>query len=318
MKKSKKFTRRRFLKLSALTVGAGWTGLSNSFPARFVRERIAETGRSIITAKFRPAPASWVDNSLTAAWLGHSTVLINFYGITILTDPVLFSRVGADLGVGTLGPKRLTAPALKVDELPPINLVLLSHAHLDHLDLPTLQYFNSDTRVVSARKTADLLKGTRLSRARELGWGDKTVMRMANGDIEIEAFEVNHWGGRWSHKEDRGWNGYVLAREGRKIIFGGDTAYCNTFRPLRSKGPFELAMMPIGAYNPWIGAHCNPEQAIAMANDAGAKYILPIHHQAFNLGRESFLEPIQRFEAALENEQERIALRSVGQTFHCV
>ncbi len=318
MKNSKKTTRRKFLTVSALGLSGAWIGVSNAFPARFVRERIAETGRTIAKAKFKPTPFSWGDNAIHAAWLGHSSVLINFYGVTVLTDPVLFSRVGANLGIGTVGPKRLVAPALSPNELPPIDIVLLSHAHMDHMDMPTLHRFDQSTRVVTARKTADLLAGTKLSQPRELGWGDKTTLKTKTGEIEIEAFEVNHWGGRWSHKEDRGWNGYVLSREGKKIIFGGDTAHCETFKPLRSKGPYDIALMPIGAYNPWIRAHCNPEEAVSMANDAGAKYIVPIHHQAFNLGREAFKEPIERFEAALQSEPERVALRDVGETFRLV
>ncbi|MDB6024491.1 MAG: hypothetical protein JWM68_714 [Verrucomicrobiales bacterium] len=315
MKNISKFTRRRFLSLSCLGIGGCWLGVSNTFAARFVRERIAESGRPIEIPRCKPYPSKWNDNAIHAAWLGHSTVLLNVFGITILTDPVLFSRVGASLGIGTLGPKRLTAPGLTTKELPKIDLVLLSHAHLDHLDMPTLAHFGESTQVVTARNTADLLRGTKMSKVNELGWDDKTTLSTRNGEVHIEAFEVNHWGGRWSKKEDRGWNGYVISREGKKIIFGGDTAQCDHFRKLRSKGPFELAMMPIGAYNPWIRAHCTPEEAVAMANDAGAKYILPIHHQAFTLGREPVNEPIERFDAALQNEPERIALRQVGETF---
>lgn len=315
MNKEKKSTRRRFITLACLGATGGWVGLSNAWAARFLRERIAETGREVEKAKFKPTPDKWSENKITTSWLGHSSVLINFYGLTILTDPVLFSRVGANLGIGTLGPKRFTAPALSVEELPQIDLVLLSHAHLDHMDMPTLNKFDGRTRVVTSRRTADLLTDTKLAHPTELGWGDKTVLQTAKGDIEIEAFEVNHWGARWRSDRYRGWNGYVLSRGGKKIIFGGDTAMCHNFRNLRSKGPFEVALMPIGAYNPWIGAHCTPEQAVEMSNDAGAKYIVPIHHQAFALGREPMHEPIERFQLALQKEPERVALRDVGETF---
>jgi L-ascorbate metabolism protein UlaG (beta-lactamase superfamily) len=111
----------------------------------------------------------------------------------------------------------------------------------------------------------------------------------------------------------RGYNGYMLSREGKKIIFGGDTAKTDSFRPLRSKGPFEVAIMPIGSYKPFECSHCTPEQSVRMTNDAGAKYLLPIHHKTFKLGREGQAEPLRRLEMALEPE--RIALRDVGQTF---
>src|SRR5438874_11420612 len=99
-----------------------------------VRGLINETGRAILKPHSIPSPHSWDPNAITATWLGHSTVLLNFYGLTILTDPVLCKRVGADTPLGTIGAKRLVAPALKAHELPPIDLVLLSHAHMDHLD----------------------------------------------------------------------------------------------------------------------------------------------------------------------------------------
>ena len=105
----------------------------------------------------------------------------------------------------------------------------------------------------------------------------------------------------------------MLSREGKKIIFGGDTALTDTFKALRSQGPFELAIMPIGAYQPRVSSHCTPEESLRMANDARAKFFLPIHHQTFSLGREGPVEPMERLEAALEKG--RLALRDVGETF---
>lgn len=167
--------------------------------------------------------------------------------------------------------------------------------------------------VVTAHATSDLLAETRLKEAKELGWGEKTALKTVHGEIGVQAFEVNHWGARWKYDRYRGYNGYVITREDRKIIFGGDTAWSESFRILRSEGPFELAIMPIGAYEPWIRAHCTPEQAVRMANDARAKYLLPVHFKTFTLGREGMTEPMERLQAAIEPQ--RIALREVGQTF---
>src|SRR6202011_3946064 len=100
-----------------------------------------------------PNPAEWSDNRITAAWLGHATVLINFFGIKILTDPVLFPRIGVRLPAITVGPKRLTAPALTVRDLPKIDIVLLSHAHFDHFDMRTLHRFDRSTTVITAHRT---------------------------------------------------------------------------------------------------------------------------------------------------------------------
>ncbi len=126
---------------------------------------------------------------------------------------------------------------------------------------------------------------------------------------------MKHWGARLLRDVSRGYNGYIIERNGRRIIVGGDTAFTDTFAALRQRRPFDLAVMPIGAYDPWIRAHATPEQAVAMANAAGADYIMPVHHQTFRLSAEPFREPIERFEAALQQTPERIALREVGETF---
>jgi L-ascorbate metabolism protein UlaG (beta-lactamase superfamily) len=289
------------------------TACSNTLPARTARGLIAQSRREILKPNFTPTPSAWNSNGITASWLGHSTVLINFYGVNILTDPVLANHVGAHVLGNTIGPKRLVAPALTVHQLPRVDLVLLSHAHMDHLNSATLRHFPKTTRAVTAHATADLLRDTKLRRPVELKWGDKVRVNTSHGEVDVEAFEVRHWGARWRHDSYRGYNGYVVAREGKKIIFGGDTAWSDSFRALRSKGPFELAIMPIGAYSPWIQSHCTPEQAVQMANDAGAKYFLPIHFKTFTLGREGVVEPLERLQGALDGE--RIGWRDIGQTF---
>lgn len=251
---------------------------------------------------------------MTAAWLGHATVLVNFFGLNLLTDPALFPRIGIRLPGFTLGPKRLTAPALTVRELPPIHLVLLSHAHFDHFDLRTLRHFGRTTQVVTARGTADLLRWTWFNQITELRWNQTTTISTSAGDITATAVPVNHWGARLRNDSHRGYNGYVLERNDRRILFGGDTAFTDAFGTLARFGPIDIAMMSIGCYNPWIRSHATPEEAVQMATDAGARYIIPIHHQTFRLSFEPFREPIERFERALANERERIALREIGET----
>ena len=249
------------------------------------------------------------------SWLGHATVLINFFGITILTDPVLFPRVGIRLPGFTIGPKRLIAPALKFDELPKIDLVLLSHAHFDHFDLQTLRRFDEHTRVISAAHTRELLRWTRLRDITELHWNEQKSIETSAGKIDIFAFSVKHWGARKQRDTYRGYNGYVLERNGRRILFAGDTALTDSFAKLRERGRIDLAIMSIAAYNPWIRSHCTPEQAIDMANAAGAQFIMPVHHQTFRLSFEPLREPIERFENALRTQAGRIALREIGETF---
>ena len=215
----------------------------------------------------------------------------------------------------TIGPKRLTAPALTFDELPKVDVVLLSHAHFDHFDRRTLRCFTESTTVFTARATADLLRATRFSHALELDWRQKKILTTAAGEIVITSFPVKHWGARMQRDTHRGYNGYLLERAGRRILFAGDTAMTGNFATLRQQGPIDIAIMSIGAYNPWIQSHCTPEQAVEMANAAGARFIVPVHHQTFRLSFEPWCEPIQRFEAALKMNPERVALREIGQTF---
>ena len=162
----------------------------------------------------RPKPGEWSNDRLTAAWLGHSTVLLNFFGVTILTDPVLFPRIGIRLPFLTIGPKRLTKPALQFRDLPPIDLVLLSHAHFDHLDTRTLHRFGKRTQVVTAPRTRDLLRWTRLREITELRWDETHAVRTAAGELLVRAFRVKHWGARMQYDNYRGYNGYVIERQG--------------------------------------------------------------------------------------------------------
>jgi L-ascorbate metabolism protein UlaG (beta-lactamase superfamily) len=282
---------------------------------RLWREWTVESLRPIAPPFAKPDPTKWNDTRVTAAWIGHATVLINFFGIKILTDPVLFPRIGIRLPGLTIGPKRLTAPALEFRELPTIDVILLSHAHFDHFDLRTLNRFDQSTSVITASNTRDLLRWTSLRDITELRWDERTTIKTAAGDISIIALRVKHWGARKQRDTYRGYNGYLLERNGERILFAGDTALTNTFTELRECAPLDLAIMSIGAYNPWIRSHCTPEQAIEMANAAGAQFIMPVHHQTFRLSFEPFREPIERFENALRTEPGRIALREIGETF---
>ena len=279
----------------------------------FFRRWSEEARRPIAPALHRPTPGYWPDRGLHAAWLGHSTVLLKVDGTVILTDPVFGTRVGLSLGPLTLGVKRLVRPALRIREIPRPDLILLSHAHMDHFDMPSLRSLgHSQTTVITASKTADLLRANSYRQVREMSWGERTQV----GPLTIHAFEVNHWGARMRTDTFRGYNGYLIESERYRILFAGDTAMTGSFRALRSSRPIDLAIMPIGAYDPWIRFHCTPEQAWRMANDAGAEIVLPVHHQTFELGRERFREPIERLQRAAGSGADRIAWTDIGQEFH--
>lgn len=285
---------------------------ANLSPAALLWSEFRRQRRRLIEpAKFVPHPKQWPGTGLFAAWLGHSTVLIKIDGITILTDPILGDRCGFGWAGVTVGFKRYVAPALRhVSDFPRIDVILLSHAHFDHFDRPTLRKFeNRGTTVVTSVRTSDLLRPSRYRAVHELAWGE----RILHGGVSIRAFPVKHWGARMRRDTFRGYNGYVVETAQHRVVFGGDTAYTETFKPLKSAGPVNLAILPIGAYDPWIAAHCNPEQAMRMGNDCGAEFLLPVHHRTFQLSREPFDEPIERFLAAAGSATYRVALTEIGQ-----
>jgi L-ascorbate metabolism protein UlaG (beta-lactamase superfamily) len=297
--------------VSAAGLAGVGTFLYRAAPA-FWRQFANEMGRPVNPAPGHPAPHLWSDRGLYAAWLGHSTVLLKLDGATIITDPVFSERVGLNLGPLTLGLKRLIAPAIKMSQIPKVDLILLSHAHMDHLDLPTVRFLESRaTSVITAAHTSDLLRPSRYAQVRELGWGE----RVRIGAVEVRAFEVNHWGARMRTDTYRGYNGYIVEAGRYRILFAGDTAGTSVFRSVRTSKPIDLAIMPIGAYNPWIHYHCTPEQAWRMGNDAGAERFLPVHHQTFQLSREPYLEPIERFYDIAGNGAERIVVNRIGGEF---
>jgi L-ascorbate metabolism protein UlaG (beta-lactamase superfamily) len=257
-------------------------------------------------------PREWGDWGLYAAWVGHATVLLKIDGTTILTDPVFSRRIGINLGIATLGMKRLVDPAWKLRDMPKVDLILLSHAHFDHFDIPSLRRLeNRATQVITASGTADLLRPKRYGSVTELAWGASTNV----GPLNVRAFQVNHWGARMLRDSWRGYNGYTIDAGRYRVLFAGDTAATSTFRSLKSSRPFHLALMPVGAYNPWIRAHCTPEQAWQMAGEAGSEFFLPVHHQTFALSREPYLEPIERVHSAAGNHADRVAVDRIGGEF---
>ncbi len=270
--------------------------------------------RAMSPAPHHPEPSGWSDEKVTAAWLGHATVLVNFHGVNILTDPVFFTRIGLRLGPLTFGPKRYIACALKPRELPRIDLILLTHAHMDHLDLRSLSRLDRDCQVVTASRTADVFEKLHFRRVAELGWGEEREFQTPRGAVTLAAFQLRHWGARMHHDDHRGYNAYLLERAGHRLCVTGDTALTDA-SALGSRGPVDLCIVPIGAYKPWVRSHCTPEQAIAMADQARSRFVMPIHHETFRLSSEPMEEPIARFSAALSSTPERIALREIGETF---
>ena len=294
--------------------GAGATGMAaagmvyKAAPS-FWKQYSQERKRPVAGAPSTPDWRRWTNRGIYAAWLGHSTVLLRVDGLNIITDPVFSERCGIQVGPLTLGLKRLTAPALRAADLPHIDLLLLSHAHMDHFDIPSVRALESrGTAVITALSTSDLLRVRRYKSVQEIGWGE--IARV--GPVSVKGVEVRHWGARLRTDTYRGYNAYLIEAGRHRVLFGGDTAITDSFRSVKTSKQLDLAIMPIGAYDPWIHAHCNPEQAWRMGSDAGAEHFLPVHHQTFRLSREPLQEPIERFVQAAGRHPDRVITHRIG------
>jgi L-ascorbate metabolism protein UlaG (beta-lactamase superfamily) len=253
----------------------------------------------------KPNLSRWHKQDLAAVWIGHATVLLRVGGMTILTDPVMSTRVGVGLGLMTGGPRRLIAPAISARQLPPIDLILISHAHFDHLDRPTLQRLPKNVPVVTARHTHDLIRDLGFTTVTELQWGEELEV----SGLRLSAHRVEHWGARTFYDRHRGFNSYLIRSARHRVLYGGDTAYHEHFRPL---GKVDLAIFGIGAYDPYIAAHANPEQVWRMADHVRADFILPMHHSTFRLSYEPMEEPMERLLSAAGKDDQRVIVREVG------
>lgn len=268
---------------------------------------------------------NWNDNHISFALAGHSTVLINMYGKWIITDPLLFEKLGVLIGKWKVGIKRITPAAFRVEEIPQLDYVLLSHAHMDHWDKQTLRElfkrFPDQLHVICPRNTKHLLKSYK---------GVKSVTEVERGEdvvvdgLHIRAGETDHWWAIWPweryrsytkwHHKAKGHNSYLISYQWKNIVFGGDTAYTEAYRELTDRA--DVAIMPIGSYDPWIDNHCNPEQAVTMAEHMNAKWFIPVHFETFRLDKAHFHEPRERLKKALDKHSSiRLALENIGDQF---
>ncbi len=236
---------------------------------------------------------------LAAAWLGHASALLRVSGATIAIDPVLSRRVGPRIGPFTFGPHRLAPPPTSPDQLPPLDLILISHAHFDHLDRPTLRALASDkTTVITARGCRRLIPrgfGTVV----ELDYGQADDF----GPLRVSALETKHWGARAVIDRNRGCNAYSITGDQASVFVSGDTAHTHAFDDLSG---IDLAVFSIGAYDPWEHKHATPEQVWSMFTRIGAATLLPVHHSTFELSEEKAAEPMQRLLAAAGDQSGRV------------
>lgn len=247
----------------------------------------------------RRALPEWKEHELAATWLGHATVLLRIAGLWVLTDPVFSHRIGPRVGAMTFGLARTAPPPIDVEDLPSVDVTLISHAHFDHLDKPSLRKLRRESAIaITARGTRRLVPRG-FARITELDWGGSTEV----GPVHIHALRPRHWGARAALDRRRGFNSYLIESESHRILFAGDTAMTDAFDSLPRS---TLAIFGIGAYGLWDHAHATPEQVWTMFRACGADYLLPIHHSTFPMGDERPDEPLQRLYAAAGGETSRI------------
>ncbi len=231
--------------------------------------------------------------------VNHSTVLVQANGLNILTDPVWSERASP---FSFIGPRRRRAPGVRFEDLPPIDLVLLSHNHYDHLDLPTLRQLMRRHRseYVVPLGLAKLFVKHRLGAAHELDWGDSFPFR----DVVIHAVPALHFSARGLRDRNRTlWCGYLLETASGPIYFAADTAYGEHFAAIQNRyGPPCVALLPIGAYQPrWFmsAVHMNPEDAVGAHQTLGAQTSVAIHHGTFQLADEALDAPRKELKECL-------------------
>ena len=263
---------------------------------RMLLEPRARWPARVDQAPQRPLPLDGAAAAVT--FIGHSTFLIQTAAGNILTDPMYSRRAGP---MGVFGPRRVRQPAVLFDDLPPISLVLLSHNHYDHCDLPTLRRLADrfDPTVVTPLGNAALVRSTGIRRIEELDWWQEAM----TSSLPIVLTPARHFSARGPLDRNRAlWGGFTLVAGGRRIFFAGDTAYSTFFRDVRTRiGSIDLALLPIGAYEPrWFmqSVHMNPAEAVQAHLDLEATESIGMHYGTFQLTTEGIDDPLHALEDA--------------------
>lgn len=251
-------------------------------------------------------------------WIGHATVLVQMDHVSFLTDPI-WSRTASPFAFA--GPRRFVPPGVALDALPPIDFVVISHNHYDHLDLGTLEALadrDSRTRFLVPLGNGGLLREHGIANVEELDWGETRQV----GKVSVHCLPARHWSQRGMRDRNRAlWSSWAVVGETRRFYYAGDSGYSSVFARIgEALGPFDLVAVPIGAYRPVAmmqDAHMNPEQALRVSVELQAARALGVHFGTFDLTDEPLAEPAVRFRAAGERAglaPERIWILAVGET----
>lgn len=266
-----------------------------------------------------PLPAEQVDlirlrsdsHGLRASWLGHSSVLLNIEGTLILTDPVLTRKVTI------VGPSRFAGNLpITPEELPNLDMVIVSHDHYDHLNRPTIEALVGKTALflvpVGLKKHLTGW-GVEAHRVVELTWWQD---HQVTPNLRVTATPAQHFSGRGLFDRNKThWASWVLQSDRYRVFFSGDSGYFRGFREIgRQYGPFDLSLIECGAYSEyWPGVHMSPEQTVQAARDLGTRILQPIHWATFNLALHPWYEPIERMLSSAWQHSVRVSAPKIGE-----
>ncbi len=251
---------------------------------------------------------------LRATWLGHSTVLLELDGRRVLTDPVFAPRIGP---ASFVGPRRFHAVPAELSELPPLDAVIVSHDHFDHLCAPTIRQLAArDVPIVTALGVGSSLEayGVRPERITELDWHESVTV----GGVRFTATPAQHFSGRALGGRNKTlWASWVIESDRRRVFFSGDTGLTPEFEDTgRRHGPFDLVMLEIGAFHPaWGGIHLGPENALRAFSMLGGGTLFPVHWGTFSLGFHAWDDPGEELLALAPAAGARIITPPVGRVF---
>ena len=242
-------------------------------------------------------------DELGVTFIGHSSFLLQVSGRKILVDPVFSKRL--------IVLRRQRRPGTVVEQLPAIDMVLLTHAHMDHLDMSSLR-----SVIIVPRGVEDLVERLGFSQVHGLSWWEQIEVQ----GLKVTMTPCKHWGARMFRDTHRGYGGYVVKGDGQSVYHSGDTAYFDGFREIGARLKPEVVLLPIGAYFPdsYRSVHTSPEEAVRAFVELGAQTMVPMHYGTFRLGREPMEEPVQRLEAEAIRLgiKDQIKILEEGATLH--
>ena len=247
----------------------------------------------------------------SVTWIGHATLLVQIDGLSILTDPMFAPRMFTI--------KRLAPPGVALSDLPPIDAVVVSHNHRDHLDEWSVKSLGSETQYIVPLGLAGWFKKRGLVRVHELDWWQDHTLRARGGTVRVTLVPAQHWSGRGLRDHNQSlWGGFVIESPTTRFYFSGDTGYPAAFAEIGKRFPdIDYALLPIGAYAPrWFMSpqHIDPAQAVIAFGELGARKFVPMHWGTFQLSDEPMNEPPRMLREAMATETSRIIELAIGET----